>query len=98
MIRVIYKWRVPLERQAEFEKIWQETTRRIHETTSGARGSFCLASIDDPTEVLTVALWDSEGQWREFIENAKATSMSGLHDIAEQISAKPYIQLGDETV
>jgi len=97
-MRVIYRWRVPAERLSEFIAAWKEVTNEIHATTTGARGSFCLQSVDALDEVLTVALWESEAEWRAFIPTAKSTSMKRLHDIGEQLSATPYRQLGDETV
>jgi len=98
MIRVIYRWSVPHDRLGEFQAVWQDVTRGIHKTTDGARGSFCIQNIDDPSEVLTVALWDSEAQWRAFIPTARSTSMKRLHEIGTQLSATPYVQLGDETI
>ena len=98
MVRVIYRWKVPENRIAAFRDAWREVTTGIHAGTQGARGSFCIQSIDDPGEVLTIALWDSEEDWRDFIKTARTTSMKALHDIGEQVSATPYVQLGDETV
>jgi len=98
MIRVLYTWSVPAERSEAFRSAWRKTTRNIHQTVDGALGSFCLAGIDDRDEVLTVALWESEAQWRRFIQTAKTDSMKSLHDLAEQISVKAYTQVGDETV
>ena len=98
MIRVIYTWRVAEARMDEFNATWRATTRSIHNSTEGARGSFCVRSIDNPGEVLTIALWETEAQWRDFMANAKSHSMRSLHEIAEQVSARVYAQLGDETV
>ena len=97
-MRVIYSWQVEPERMEAFEAAWRETTRAIHRDTEGALGSFCLRSLDDPKAVLTVALWESEVQWRAFIETAKSGSMKRMHDLGKQVSAKAYHQLGDETV
>lgn len=98
MVRVIYRWRVPEARIAEFRDAWRDVTTGIHRQTDGALGSFCIQNIEEPEEVLTVALWDQESSWREFIKTAKSTSMKRLHDIGDQLSATPYVQLGDETV
>lgn len=98
MIRVIYAWTVAPDRMDEFEQVWRRTTRAIHETTPGARGSFCLRSLDAPDEILTIALWDTEDHWRSFIETAKTGSMKGLHEIGTQTSVRAYHQVGDETV
>ena len=98
MIRVIYTWTVAPDQMNTFESTWRETTRRIHYGTPGALGSFCLRSIDDPTAVLTIALWNTEAQWRQFIERAKTGSMKRLHAIATHVSVAAYHQVGDETV
>lgn len=98
MVRVIYRWKVPDDRIEEFRTSWRAVTTGIHRETDGALGSFCIQSIDDPTEVLTIALWDREESWRAFIKTARSTSMRRLHEIGEQLSASPYVQLGDETV
>lgn len=98
MIRVIYTWSVAPERMDSFEQTWRRTTRAIHDAMPGALGSFCLRSIEAPGEILTIALWETEAQWRRFIETAKTTSMKGLHEIGTQVSAKAYHQVGDETV
>lgn len=97
MIRVIYRWKVPQERRQEFADAWRAATRNIHAETPGALGSFCLENTEDPLEVLTVALWRSEQQWRAFIGEAKHGPMAVLHEIGTLISSTPYNQLGDET-
>lgn len=98
MMRVIYRWKVPAENRDQFIEKWKLTTNKIHQHTPGALGSFCLQNLKDSDEVLTIALWESEAQWREFIKTAKTGSMNAMHSIAEQISATPYLQLGDESV
>ena len=99
MIRIIYRWRVDPENLSRFESVWRNMTRSIHADVAGALGSFCLQELEDPTTVLTVALWESEAQWRAFMgDSDKAPRMSPLHEIAEQLTATPYKQLGDETV
>lgn len=98
MIQVIYKWDVPVEKQAAFLTAWEKTTVTIRETTVGARGSFCVVSVDRPAEILTVARWDELEQWHEFMKVAKLTSMREMHDLGTQISARAYEQIGDFTV
>ena len=98
MIRVIYTWKVPSDHLEQFQARWRETTRRIHDQTPGALGSFCLKSVERPDEVLTIALWQTQAQWRSFIKTAKSDSMKTLHEIATQIAAEAYEQLGDETI
>jgi heme-degrading monooxygenase HmoA len=98
MIRVIYRWKVEPERSEQFLSAWRLATRAIHAETDGALGSFCLASVDEPSEFLTVALWRSERDWRGFIDEARNGPMAAIHKIAKLLSATPYRQLGDETV
>ena len=98
MIRVIYQWKIDPARQQEFVSAWQLATRTIHHDIPGAMGSFCLETIGAPDQVLTVALWQSEEDWRAFIPNARNGPMASIHKIGELISITPYQQLGDETV
>lgn len=98
MIRVIYRWKVGTGDRPEFVRRWRQATTEIHRTTSGALGSFCLQDLEDDEDILTVALWTSEDKWRRFVEGARTGSMRALHEIATQVSARPYRQLGDETV
>lgn len=98
MIRVVYRWKVAAGDLPAFLDRWQEATNAIHETTEGALGSFCLQAIENDDEIFTIALWETEEQWRRFIVSAKTGSMRALHEIATQLSATPYRQLGDETV
>ncbi len=97
MIQVIYQWEVPVENQADFLAAWERTTLSIRESTVGALGSFCIVSVDAPTEILTVAKWEELEQWREFISGAKLTSMREMHELGTQISSKAYVQKGDFT-
>ena len=98
MIQVIYHWDVPVERQAAFLSAWEKTTVMIRESTDGARGSFCVVSLDEPTEILTIAKWDELDQWLEFNNGARRTSMSDMHALATQVSVRPYEQKGDYSV
>ena len=98
MIQVVYTWDVPIENQAAFLAAWEKTTVAIREATPGARGSFCIVSVDNPTEILTIAKWDELAQWQNFVQEAKLTSMKDMHALGEQISSKAYRQKGDFTV
>ncbi|MGI9383492.1 MAG: antibiotic biosynthesis monooxygenase family protein [Methyloligellaceae bacterium] len=98
MIQVIYRWEVPLENRADFLAAWEKTTQSIRDTTNGARGSFCIVSVDTPTEILTVAKWDELDQWRAFVKGAKLTSMREMHALGTQVSHQAYEQVGDFTV
>ena len=98
MIQIIYRWEVPLDRQAAFLEAWEKTTVTIRENTEGARGSLCFVSVDRPTEILTVAKWDELHQWHEFLKRAKVTSMSEMHSLGTLLSHDAYEQKGDFTV
>ncbi|MEM7504657.1 MAG: antibiotic biosynthesis monooxygenase [Pseudomonadota bacterium] len=98
MIQVVYTWDVPIDNQAAFLAAWEKTTVSIREATPGARGSFCVVSVDKPTEVMTIAKWDELDQWKEFIQEAKLTSMKDMHALGKQVSSKAYRQKGDFTV
>ncbi len=98
MIRVVYRWKVAPDRQDAFATAWRQATRAIHAETPGALGSFCLQSIDAPDEMLTIALWRTEQDWRDFIGAARQGPMGAIHKLGELISTTPYRQLGDETV
>lgn len=98
MIQVIYRWKVAKENQAAFLTAWSRATQSIRDTTKGARGSICIVNAADPTEVLTVAKWDRIEQWREFMNIAKFSSMSEMHELGEQVSHAAYEQVGDYTV
>ena len=98
MIQVIYRWAVPIENQSAFLEAWEQTTLSIRESTAGARGSFCVVGVDDPTEILTIARWDELEQWQAFIEDAKLDSMKAMHELGTQVSCQAYAQQGDFTV
>ncbi len=98
MIQVIYRWQVPEENQAAFLAAWEQTTKSIRQSTAGARGSFCIVSVDTPTEILTVAKWDKLEQWQAFIADARLTSMREMHELGTRVSSTAYEQKGDFTV
>ncbi len=98
MIQVVYRWEVPLEKQSAFLDAWERTTVAIRESTVGARGSFCVVSVDTPTEILTIAKWDELEQWREFVKGAKLTSTREMHELGTRVSTGAYVQKGDFTV
>lgn len=98
MIQVIYRWHVDPENQAAFLEAWERTTTAIRETTEGARGSFCIVSVDDPSTVLTIAKWDRLDQWRAFVAEAKSTAMKDMHALGTQVSHEAFEQKGDFTV
>ncbi|MEL7535971.1 MAG: antibiotic biosynthesis monooxygenase [Pseudomonadota bacterium] len=98
MIQVIYRWEVPLVKQAAFIAAWEKTTVTIRETIVGARGSLCIVSVDRPTEILTVAKWDRLEQWQAFIGGDMLVSMKTMHELGTRVSAEAFEQRGDFTV
>ncbi|MDJ0792852.1 MAG: antibiotic biosynthesis monooxygenase [Woeseiaceae bacterium] len=97
MIQIVYQWEVPAENQAAFFAAWEETTLSIRESTEGALGSFCVVSVDTPTEILTIAKWERLEQWQDFINGANLTSMRAMHELGTQVSTRAYVQKGDFT-
>ena len=97
MIQIVYRWQVPEENKRAFINAWAATTQEIRATTRGARGSFCIVGIDDPTEIVTIARWDEFDQWREFVKTAKSETMAEMHRLATPLSHVAYQQVGDFT-
>ena len=98
MIRVVYRWKVEGADRAAFRSAWEKATTTIRATTDGARGSVLLESCDDPTELVTIAHWDSVDQWAAFIDAAPQGPMKRLHDLAELVSTEAFRQIGDHTI
>lgn len=98
MIQVIYCWEVSARNRDAFLAAWEKTTKAIRESTEGARGSFCIVSVERPTEILTVARWDELSQWRAFVSTAKSDSMYEMHALGRQVSHDAYEQVADFTV
>lgn len=97
MIRVVYRRKVEEENFENFQEAWSRTTNRIHETVSGALGSFMLRSAEDKTEVMTVAKWDSMESWKGFWGTENPSEMVEMRKIGERISAKAYEEIDDFT-
>lgn len=98
MIQVIYRWDVSLENRAAFLAAWEKTTKAIREATEGARGSFCVMSVERPTEILTVAKWDELAQWKAFVTIAKSDSMRAMHALGNQLSHDAFEEIANFTV
>lgn len=97
MFRVIYEWRVPLDKMEEFQSVWRSVTESIHESTEGALGSFMLQSSDTPEKVLTIAKWRSRGDWELFWGNRNPEKMQKMRDIAERVSVEAFDEIEDRT-
>lgn len=97
MIRVVYRWHVPAENFAEFQRIWSETTNHIHETVEGALGSFMLRSSENDEELLTIAKWDSLESWKNFWGNQNPEQMQAMRKLGERLSAEAFEEIEDYT-
>ncbi|MCG6264842.1 antibiotic biosynthesis monooxygenase [Vibrio vulnificus] len=97
MFRVIYEWRVPVDKMDEFQKVWRSTTDSIHHTVEGALGSFMLNSFEKPEKVLTIAKWRSRQDWELFWENSNPEKMHKMREIAEGISVESFDEIEDRT-
>jgi len=98
VIRVVYRWKVPEANRVAFTAAWDKATTMIRDNMLGARGSVLLESCDDPTEFMTVALWDHLDQWRSFIETTAQIHMKEMHGMAELLSREAFRQVDDHTV
>lgn len=98
MIRVIYRWKVKEEDQAQFRAAWAKTTTGIRERTPGARGSILLHSQHEPTEFITMARWDRLEDWQAFWGEASSADMQVMHSLAERVSVEAFEEIEDHTV
>ena len=97
MVRVVYHWHVKSENFEEFKKIWGTTTNRIHESVTGALGSFMLKSLENGTEVITIAKWDSLESWQNFWGNENPKEMEAMRKLGKRISAEAFEEIEDHT-
>ena len=97
MVRVIYRWQVPPENFDEFKRTWTQTTNGIHESVSGALGSFMLRSHEDETEVLTIARWKTLESWEAFWGNQNPSQMKGMGALGKRVSVQVMEEIDDFT-
>ena len=97
MIKVIYRWQVEPDRFEEFKEVWRTTTNSIHETVAGAQGSFMIRSVDNQSEVLTIAKWDSLEDWKAFFSNNNPTEMNAMTSLGKRLSVEVYEEIEDHT-
>ncbi len=97
MIRVVYRWQVAPQDFNAFKETWRRTTHHIHESVSGARGSFMLRSVEDESEVTTIATWDSLASWQAFWGNNNPEQMKAMGGLAQRISVDAYEQIEDHS-
>ncbi|MGW9686350.1 antibiotic biosynthesis monooxygenase family protein [Flagellimonas sp. 2504JD1-5] len=97
MIRILYNWKVAPEKLDLFIEIWKKTTNNIHETVKGARGSFMLQNDKDPTEIKTIARWDSLKDWEQFWQDSNPSQMGSMHNLGERVSVEIFREVDDFT-
>ncbi len=97
MVRVVYSWHVEPENFEEFKKIWSATTNRIHESVTGALGSFMLRSFENESGVITIAKWDTLESWKNFWGKANPKEMESMRKLGKRISVEVFEEIGDHT-
>ncbi len=97
MIRIIYSWKVELDQLESFIETWKKTTNKIHEEVRGARGSFMLQSDSNPSEIKTIARWDSREDWKNFWEDSNPIQMQSMRDLGERVSVQIFKEVDDFT-
>jgi|HubBroStandDraft_1064217.scaffolds.fasta_scaffold1302473_2 heme-degrading monooxygenase HmoA len=89
MIRAIYRWRVPPERQDDFVSWWHEGTVRIRSSKPGARGSTPLSADSDQHHFVAIARWESLGALTAFWNEPGGVWFEGVElvsvDVLEEI-------------
>ncbi len=79
MIRVIYRWRVDLDRRSDFAAWWHEGTLRIRGSHPGALGSTLLAPVDDDDHVVAIAQWSSMEDLEAFWADPGSSALDDAH-------------------
>ena len=97
MFRVVYEWRVPVDKMDEFQTVWRSATDSIHHSVDGALGSFMLRSYETSEKVLTIAKWETHQDWEAFWKNRNPEKMQKMRDIAERISVEAFDEVEDRT-
>lgn len=97
MIRIIYRWQVQPKNFDQFREAWSVATNKIHQSATGARGSFMLQGHEDTSMVLTIAKWDTLEGWEEFWGVEIPKEMKTMHALGKRISAEVYEEIDDFT-
>lgn len=98
MIRVIYRWSVDRANIPAFRNAWRTATREIHANVKGARGSFMLQEKGKPGEILTIARWDTEEDWRAFWKEEDPEEMRIMRSLGERGALEVFDEFADFTV
>ena len=97
MVRIIYNWFVETENLENFKESWRYTTNKIHNSVSGAKGSFMLQKKSNPNEILTIAKWEKLSDWENFWGTETPTDMYKMHKLGTRLSHEVYDEIEDYT-
>ena len=97
MIRVIYRWKVSPENREQFTNAWRQTTNLIHQMVDGANGSILMTSLNNKSEMITMAKWSSLEEWKQFWGNANPKELYKLNQLAERLSVEVFEEVEDQT-